>query len=247
MKLFNNRMMKTIMALSGILLITTTAEAAEESAVPQTQQSEATVQFQEYTGPTAPRDPNNPSEEYEPTPEEGENPRPSEGSANGPLSLDYVSSIHFGENKISMFEETYESTTLKPFIQVTDRRAVSDGWRVTVEASPFTQENDKGEVEHILTGVKINLNAGSPIAADTQNTYAHPTVPDSIVIEADGATTNIVAAAGKDEARDTWLIHWLAEEGETINNKVTLTVPGGKAEEGTYTSTLTWTLSNAPH
>ena len=61
----------------------------------------------------------------------------------GPLSLDYVSSIDFGTQKITMFEKkTYESTSLKPFIQVTDNRGTGAGWKVTAAACSFNRWNE---------------------------------------------------------------------------------------------------------
>src|SRR3954447_14146957 len=54
------------------------------------------------------------------------------------LTLDSVSSLDFGNQIISMAEETYEAHSLEPSIEVTDKRATSDGWKVTLSATEFT-------------------------------------------------------------------------------------------------------------
>ena len=77
-----------------------------------------------------------PTEPLDPTDEDNPTDEPTHNK--GPLSLDYVSSIDFGTQKINMYKkEIYESTSLKPFIQITDNRGTGAGWKVTAAASSF--------------------------------------------------------------------------------------------------------------
>ena len=106
------------------------------AADPQTGESKATITFEVNDGETPPRDPEDPTEPLDPT--DPDNPTDEPTHNKGPLSLDYVSSIDFGTQKINMYEkETYQSTSLKPFIQITDNRGTGAGWKVTASASSF--------------------------------------------------------------------------------------------------------------
>ena len=93
----------------------------------------ATITFEVNDGETPPRDPDDPTgKPLDPT--DPDNPTIRIRA----ISLYYVFSIDFGAQNINMYEkETYQSTSLKPFIQITDNRGTGAGWKVTASASSF--------------------------------------------------------------------------------------------------------------
>ena len=196
--------------------------------------SEATVSFTEDIQAPGILDPTDPSTPFVPG-VNGNPVDPPTGDA-GPLSLDYVSSLDFGSQNISMAEETYEALSLKPFIQVTDKRATSDGWNVTLSATEFTDGANS------LNGATLNFRNGEAVS---NNSFSPPT-PAIVELTTDGTTVGVVSAA-PDEGRGSWITRWFpTNAGATTNDSVTLTVPGGIAKEAAYASTLTWTLTNTP-
>ena len=125
-----------------------------------------------------PLDPEDPKEPLDP--DDPNNPDDEPTGNDGPLSLDYVSSIDFGTQKVIINkEQTYESTSLKPFIQITDNRGTGAGWKVTAAASPF---NDG--TKDTLSGAKITFNNGEVVSPTTG--LVAPTPETSIVLSTDG-------------------------------------------------------------
>ena len=62
-----------------------------------------------------------------------------------------------------MYEKkTYQSTSLKPFIQITDNRGTGAGWKVTAAASSF---NDG--TKDTLSGAVITFNNGEVVSPTT--------------------------------------------------------------------------------
>ncbi|HEY4599726.1 MAG TPA: WxL domain-containing protein [Cerasibacillus sp.] len=206
------------------------ADAASQS----TGTSKATITFEEDTDIPDILDPDNPDEPYIPDPDDDG----ATGHA-GPLSLDYVSSIAFGNHKLSLKEEEYQSTTITPFIQVTDKRGNATGWQVEVKATPFFDDR----TTTALKGAMLHFTGGECLSS-TDNQYIAP-IPETFDLATDGLTASKVVSASENEGRGSWVTKWCAK-GEPLNHKVTLTIPGGVAKEGVYKSTLTWTLSDAP-
>ncbi|ULG72713.1 WxL domain-containing protein [Macrococcus brunensis] len=170
---------------------------------------------------------------------------PTQGTVNtvgGPLTLDFVSNIEFGTHAINPATTVYQSTTLQPYIQVSDRRGTGEGWNVTAQASAFTDGSAS-----TLPGSTITLNNGAE--ASTSSTPA-PLPNASIVLPTAGAAAPVVNAAAKTadlktaQGLGTWLTSWISSNA--TNEKVTLTVPEAAATPGTHTSTITWTLSASP-
>jgi len=161
----------------------------------------------------------------------------------GPLTLDYVSSISFGSNEISGEGETYESDTLRPFIQVTDRRGTAEGWSVTAELANFTQTNETTGPTETLNGAVLSFANGE---VDTPDSISTPPTAEQPVTLAAGGDADLVINANADEGMGKWLNTWFPTEESETNNSVTLDVPGGAAQTGTHTAEITWTLSDAP-
>lgn len=203
-----------------------------------TGQSKVSVEFQEDTSPPDILDPDDPTKPYDPGPGDPID----DGTGNtGPLTLDYVSSLDFGNQKISLVDQKYETTILRPFIQVTDRRIEPTGWIVQLKSTEIANESDPTE---ILNGATISFK-NSECISNLGDKYTAP-IPEDFILTTDEAIFNVVSAI-EGAGRGTWITKWCAVSREEMTNEnITLTVPGGTAKPGKYSATLTWVLSNAP-
>ena len=193
--------------------------------------SKATVTFTPGTEPSSPVDPDDPSKPLDP---------PGQGTGEaGPLSIDYVPNITFGSQAISGSEQVYNATELKPFVQVTDVRGTGAGWNVIAKATPFndgTGDSLKGSTISFIGGYALSANPSS----------AKPTPSSPVILTTDNAESTVLAAA-ENSGLGTWIDRWYpTETTATSNDNVTLTVPAGSATAKTHTSTITWTLADAP-
>lgn len=205
-----------------------------------TDSSEASVNFSAPTDAVDPVDPENPANPYPDNAEaDGNNTTQA-----GPLSLDYVSHIDFGDHDISTSEQTYESTTESPFIQVTDRRGTGGGWNVTAAANSFTSESD-----NTLPGAVITFANGATNSTSTTNA---PIVNSNIELDTNGTSVNVATAAAREDGAavntaqglGTWVMSWLTDA--ELNENVTLYVPESAATAGNHTAIIDWTLTEGP-
>lgn len=218
----------TASAVAGVLLGATTLAGDVYAVGPHN--SNATIKFTEPTDDVEVLDPSNPSKPLDPQPDEGETG--GKTGDTGPLSLDYVTNLDFGEHDVSIAEETYTAkNSTQPFTQVTDRRGTSTGWKLTVQAASF-QSNG----EDTLPGASLTFENGT--TASNLNDLDAPQVNNPINVTTGGNAVN-VTVANVGQGRGTWVTRWSKDD-------VKLTIPQGTATEGTHTSQLTWTLSNAP-
>ena len=201
--------------------------------------SQATITFT-VDGTPEVLDPVDPDSLFDPA--DPSNPDDEATGNTGLLTLDYVSSVDFGTQKVSMSARTYSSTTRKPFIQVTDRRGDGGlGWSVTAKATPF---KDATAVTG-LNGAVLTFKNGTA-ATTTGNDFPAPgTVVSEVILSTDNTAAEVVTAA-PGQGVGPWLIRWLSPSGSETNQNVTLSVPAGAASEGAFTSTITWTLSATP-
>lgn len=236
-----------ILVIIFVLLFTPLASA--ESRQVSTGNSTATVIIGDPEPPKV-LDPENPDIVNPEVPGEDEKPTNSDKY----LTLDYVSNIHFGKIPFSLNGGSYKSTTIKPFIQVTDQRPEKDakGWTVFVKATPFN--NTSGE--SVLDGATITYSNGGVTTPSTNPFKDHPpTAPSNIVIETNETQVKVVEAVAKlteeAEGRGTWITRWFPSNYYSVqepveNDNVVLNIPQGMMEAGTFTSTLTWTLVTGP-
>ncbi len=195
--------------------------------------SSAIVIFSEGTGPVTPRDPDNPTID---------STNPGTG-ASGSLTIDYISPLEFGNQYIDTTKATYSSITLKPYLQVSDRRGVIPGlgWKVQASATAFTHTVNSGIK---LTGATIVLKHGEALSGFDASTGLNPV--DNVVITTDGQNvTVLVATTG--QGIGTWVERWYPStpSGAAVNDNVLLTVPANPVS-GTYKATITWSLIDAP-
>lgn len=193
--------------------------------------SSATVTFTPGTEPSSPVDPDDPSKPLDP---------PGQGTGEaGPLSIDYVPNITFGSQAISASQKVYNANELKPFVQVTDIRGTGAGWNVIAKASVFndgTGDSLKGSTISFIGGYVISANSSA----------SKPTASTPVILTTDNAESTVLVAA-ENSGLGTWVDRWYpTETTASSNDNVTLTVPAGSATSKTHTSTITWTLADAP-
>ena len=195
-------------------------------------------------------DPTDPTIPYEPTGPTDPQDKPTGNK--GALTLDYVSSVDFGEHEIDGQTKKYESTILRPFIQVTDRRGTGEGWAVTAAVSNFekqvvkepgeTRETEEVETQETLFGSVISFKNGTVISPGNSEA-PHPYHNIELYTGGDAAW---VIWAESDTGLGSWVNRWFPSEGAALNDNVTLEVPGGAATLGGHTAEITWTLISAP-
>jgi hypothetical protein len=180
------------------------------------------------------------------------------GDMEGPLTIDFVSGIDFGNRKISGSTQKYyakyngslnsegETVYLPTFVQVTDNRGKNDGWKLEVSNTQFVDADTDEE----LAGAVLTL--GSDNQVFTQNDNGDTTkVAAKGNIKLDGqAKDQTIVTPATDKGMGVNSIAFGTEEYGTdtdTNSAVTLEVPGKakKNEDATYVSELTWTLSQA--
>ncbi|PEF45193.1 cell surface protein [Bacillus cereus] len=227
--------------------------------------SNAIVEFLPDNGPTNPvdpenPDPNNPVDPWDPTtPDHKPNP-----GTDGPLSLDYASSLDFGKNKITNKDEVYyanpqylwnedhsdfDASTARPnYVQVSDKRGTNAGWSLTVkQEGQFKNETTQNKE---LTGSEMKFTQSTPVS-NTENVTA-PKATD-FTLDPNGAVSNVMAAS-KGAGAGTWVdrfgtVENVEVDGEQVlkNKAITLSVPGKTAKDAVkYETTLTWTLTDVP-
>lgn len=231
------------MVLVGTLFSANLAAYAEEETPGVTEKSiksQGDVIFKVDDGKTQPVDPTNPDDEVKPD-EPGE-------STNGPLSIDHVSNLHFGEQLISAKAKTYyasleklkkdeEAKEVPNYVQVTDKRGSNEGWYLSVKQDK--QFSTSEDVE--LKGAVLTLsNTQAKTTADNKSKAPKAFSEVSLVPGGDGLP---VLRANKDEGMGLWVGSFGNET--TGKSSVSLQVPGESAKQAAkYSTTLTWMLSN---
>ena len=171
---------------------------------------------------------------------------------NGPLSIDYISNFHFGEQIINGNGATYfaelskmekEDGTLKDypnFIQITDDRANGKGWHLDVKQdgqfkTPSGQEIDGAELSF------LNPKLESKIASN------EPTAYEVVKLDPTGQSSAPVINAEYKEGMGTW-INLFGKDAKEGLESIKLEVPGNIILSTTeeYKTTLSWELSDAP-
>ncbi len=222
------------------------------------------VEFTPSTDPTSPVNPDNPDpnvpiEPFDPTDPDG--PRP---GTDGPLSIDYASSLDFGLNKISNKDEIYfaraqsykteDTPSTANYVQISDNRGSNAGWVLKVKQnSQFTSTTET--LNDTLIGAEITFD--EPYVA-SNSSATEPIATKPVKLTPDGAECTLVTAIATSGA-GTWITKWGSvetiqekdEDGNDVETEVTkdihLSVPGSTPKDAVkYTTTLTWNLSDVP-
>ncbi|MEF7556566.1 WxL domain-containing protein [Bacillus thuringiensis] len=242
----------TKVALAGVVSFSTVLAAgapafAEEAA---TMKSITDVSFTESKEVTKPVNPLDPTTEVE-TKDPNDPNDPHEPGTKGPLSIDYVSNFHFGEQVMSGNDQVYtakldtvkavgasESTEVPNYVQVTDNRGTNKGWKLTVKQNG---QFKAGESE--LTGAALNLS--NPVANSTISKEHAPEVKP-VALNPNGDTQD-VAIANTGKGMGTWVTTY-GKDAKEGTESITLAVPGStsKVKDAKYQTSLTWTLEDTP-
>lgn len=172
----------------------------------------------ETTGPTDPIDPSEPG---------------GETGNKGPLTIDNVSPLLFGEHELVGSESVYTTETKNPNAQVTDKRGKAEGWTLQVVSSEFV---DQANEKNILKGALLVLPAGKAVSS-LGNISTAPTTR-GVALSTNNGTAETLMQAEKESGMGTWVDKFDSSE-------VKLVVPAGN-KTGEYVSTLTWSLLDAP-
>lgn len=148
----------------------------------------------------------------------------------GDLTLDSAPDISFGTQALAVGKTTYTSSTFDDPLHITNPGFPS-GWSVTVAGSGFTDTTSNAP----LKGAALTLSAPTLTADDSSNESTPPTTKSSVAV----STANAVVA---DAPAGTGIG---AYTGTYAAGAASLYVPAGNIG-GSYTSSLTWTLSDAP-
>ena len=226
------------------LIITTFALASfafggakVQAEVSSTHTSENKINFTAGEGVvTPPVDPTNPDNPNVPNPVDPTDPTNPGTGQTGPLSIDYVSNIKFGEHKITGKDIAYKAKNANPFVQVTDLRGASDGWNLSAKMTEFKSGNK------VLRGATLAIKDGVVKAGSSSNISLAPTKSDILF---DNTESKTVMNAKDKGGRGTWLTIWSGTD--QANEAVQLNVVAGTPEANTeYTSSITWELADAP-
>lgn len=230
--------MKKTMVLSTALLTAMTlasttlgAVSAATTIAPANSTADASFKAGGTTTPTKPVDPSDPDKPVDPSKPTDPTDDKNTGTGNvGPLTIDYVSNVHFGEQEIK--DSAYFSTNTNPYVQISDKRGSGEGWDLSAKISDFKSDKDV-----VLKGAKLTLKNGQ-VKTATTNTATAPTAPTSIDL---GAADTTVMSAAKTAGQGTWVDVFGGKED------IALSVPSGNITAGiVYTADLTWTLSATP-
>ncbi|MBO0472277.1 hypothetical protein IGL98_002954 [Enterococcus sp. DIV0840] len=262
MKLVNFKSAAVLMILASLSASSVKVLAAES--YERNYQSGGIVEFVPDTNPTDPvdpenPDPNNPVEPWDPTtPDHKPNP-----GTEGPLSIDFASSIDFGKNKITNKDELYyaepqylwnedhsdfEPSSAKPnYVQISDKRGTNGGWTLTVKQD--AQFKNDNTLNKELTGSQIVFTEGKA-ASNSTNVTAPKTVDMTLV---PGTATKVMAAE-KGAGAGTWVDRFgtledVDVDGKTVkkNKAITLSVPGTTPKDAVkYETKLIWSLTDVP-
>ncbi|MBS7577359.1 MULTISPECIES: WxL domain-containing protein [unclassified Enterococcus] len=214
-----------------------------------TYDSNGAITFVPSTDPIDPVDPLEPSNPI--TPIDPTNPDGPEPGTSGPLSIDYASSLSFGEQKISSKTETYYANAQKyknaaanilegpNFVQVSDNRGTESGWTLKVKQNGQFQTS----VGQVLTGAKITFYNGNIVTASQS---AKPSnFSKTLTLDPSGAEA-LVMSARVSEGAGTYLMDW-GNSVDTAKKSIALEVPGSTTKFAkSYSTTFTWVLTDAP-
>ncbi|WP_439443143.1 WxL domain-containing protein [Listeria aquatica] len=206
--------------------------------------SNAIVEFEPSKDKTDPTDPNNPDGKptgpIDPTDPKGPNP-----GTNGPLSIDYASSLDFGKQEITSIDKVYKAkaqafskrTDGPNYVQVTDNRGIEAGW--TLKVKQESQFKTAGNKE--LTGATITFKNG---VVNTVSESPKPSLyATSVTLTPEVETTMMAAKDG--EGAGTHVLAF--GDDSTAATSVELAVPGKTTKYvQKYSTQLTWTLSDVP-
>lgn len=197
------------------------------------------ITLEQGTGEGNPSDPTNPSQE---------NPDPVRPTSDsGPLILKVVPYFNFGTQTVNQAGATYnDQETVTDYIEVRDNRdAATDGWSVTASRTDFASgATTMPATLTIPQGVVRNSNPTTE-----QGNEAGPTtaITNGTIVSTGGAIpvgqantlTVLATTVGSNEVGKANTTSNLTED----ENRAQLAIAAGNSSTGTFTSTITWTVT----
>ncbi|MGY3778104.1 WxL domain-containing protein [Isobaculum melis] len=201
------------------------------------------------TNPVSPTDPNTPVSPVNPTdPNDPHTP----GTA-GPLSIDYVSNFHFGSKIINDEDMIYYAkldnvlqagsvVQVPNFAQITDKRGLNAGWKLTVKQNGQFKTTDGNDTELVNAQLKMVKATTNSLLSPT---LAPVTLPASL--DPTGTNSSTIATALPVTGMGTWTMAFGADNTAGVEG-VSLHVPltTSKVKDVAYRTSLTWNLEDAP-
>lgn len=178
------------------------------------------------------------------------NEDPSNPENGGPLRIENVTNISFGEQIISGDDQVYaakmtteqdeEGNFLPDTIKIIDDRGTNQGWELQVKNDGFKSVD--GTISLAATELTI-----TPASVISKSGNLLPSTLKPVVLKNDGFKTMVVAQVSEGVGTTTTLFGDVGAEG-TENTGVTLKIPGSsaKVKDTTYQTTLTWVLLDEP-
>jgi len=210
--------------------------------------SNADISFSQDTTITPPVNPTDPTSPVTPNPTD-----PHQPGTGGPLSLDYVSNFHFGTKVIQTADAAYYAQldqvqnslstliSVPNYAQVTDKRGLNLGWKLTVKQNGQFQTADTTPA--VLTNAQMSMVAATPNSTELI-ALAPLTVP--VTLDPTGASSSPVATAAVSTGMGTWTLAFGSGAGAAQGVKLTVPNATTKLANNQYKTTLTWTLNDSP-
>lgn len=199
--------------------------------------------------PVSPVDPLEPEVEVDP-----EN-KPELPEDQGLLSIDFASSLNFGEQTISVQDETYyaqpqrllntdgtvnEAEERPNYVQISDRRSENErsGWQLAVTQKEQFQTQEGSE----LDGARLQFT--NQQLATAQGGEEPELLHEDLLTLIPGMKQSLLRATS-DNGTGTWIYRF--GDRDSAAESVALEVPSGTSPEATgYSTTLIWELSSVP-
>ncbi|MGE1006176.1 WxL domain-containing protein [Bacillus cereus] len=200
-----------------------------------------------YDEPTKPVDPVDPKEPVEPIDPTTPDKKPI-GGTKGPLSLDFASSLNFGEQVLSSKDEKYfaksqelaDGSQKMNYVQITDNRMKGSSWTLSVKQNGQLKD-EKGRK---LDGAKITFHNAEVVSSTQMPELSLAKDSFDITADSSGATQHVLV--GKSGTEESTYIYRFGNE-ETKGSSIQLEVPGETIKYAVaYKTTLTWSLSDVP-
>ena len=147
--------------------------------------SVAHVKLNPATGPPDPIEPSEPG---------------GETGNEGPLTIDNVTPLGFGEHELNGGKVEYTTTSTSPNVQVTDNRGEGQGWTLQVTSTSFQDVNGN---KKILKGAVVSLPKGT-IKTTAGNVSGEPT-PKAVALDIDSPIIQIIMPAEQHKGMGTWV------------------------------------------
>ncbi|MGX7244869.1 WxL domain-containing protein [Enterococcus quebecensis] len=219
-----------------------------EAAIVGSLNSNADITFSQDTTVTSPVNPLDPTEPVSPNPDD-----PHQTGTGGALSLDYISNFHFGTKVIQTDDVTYYAQldqvqnslstliSVPNYVQVTDKRGLNLGWKLTVKQNGQFQTADTTPA--VLNNAQMSFVAATPNSTELI-TLAPVTVP--VTLDPTGTASSPVATALVSTGIGTWTLAFGSGVGAAQGVKLNVPNATTKVANNQYKTTLTWTLNDSP-